>query len=141
MTHSEKPLAIYVSSVRKEVQNQFLESTSSGGIVVNETMMHLAGLANYFAMSAFECSMMLCCMSYDTIYIKYVTICRLCICHAHHINHKLLVIFEKKNKMHCSCFILIPFSFLFIISNILQNHNPNRLIHSLTLFSLIELLY
>lgn len=36
----EKPLAIYCFSKNKKVQNLFLNHTSSGGVLVNDTVMH-----------------------------------------------------------------------------------------------------
>jgi len=38
----EKPLALYVFSDHKEVQDQFKTRTSSGGLVFNETILHLS---------------------------------------------------------------------------------------------------
>merc|ERR1719347_710489 len=38
----EKPLALYVFSEYKEVQERFKLRTSSGGILVNDTLMHLS---------------------------------------------------------------------------------------------------
>ena len=37
----EKPLALYVFSEHKEVQEQFKTRTSSGGLLINDTLMHL----------------------------------------------------------------------------------------------------
>jgi len=38
----EKPLALYVFSEYKEVQDRFKQRTSSGGMLVNDTLMHLS---------------------------------------------------------------------------------------------------
>lgn len=42
-----KPLTMYVLSNQKDIQTKFLQSTSSGGACINETMMHLAGLPTF----------------------------------------------------------------------------------------------
>ena len=36
-----KPLAMYVFTESKEVQDKFLNETSSGGVLFNDTLMHL----------------------------------------------------------------------------------------------------
>ena len=38
--YREKPLAMYVFSKDHEVAKKFLDNTSSGGFVFNDTMMH-----------------------------------------------------------------------------------------------------
>ncbi|XP_060521629.1 aldehyde dehydrogenase, dimeric NADP-preferring-like [Cylas formicarius] len=37
----EKPLALYIFTKDKEVQRMFLENTSSGGVTINDTLMHV----------------------------------------------------------------------------------------------------
>lgn len=44
---SAKPLTIYVMSKSKMLHKLFLKTTSSGGFLINDTMMHLAGLTIY----------------------------------------------------------------------------------------------
>ena len=38
----DKPLALYVFSERENIQEMFKKQTSSGGLVFNETIMHLS---------------------------------------------------------------------------------------------------
>ncbi|KAL1497377.1 hypothetical protein ABEB36_008358 [Hypothenemus hampei] len=62
----EKPLALYVFTKRTEVKQKFLEETSSGGVCINDTIMHVAvntlpfggvgnsGIGNYHGKKSFD---------------------------------------------------------------------------------------
>lgn len=39
----ESPLAMYIFTMEPEVQNLFIHGTQSGGILLNDTIMHYAG--------------------------------------------------------------------------------------------------
>lgn len=40
----EKPLALYVFTKSSTVKKTFLENTSSGGVVINDTVMHICAI-------------------------------------------------------------------------------------------------
>lgn len=42
----DKPLALYLFSEKSEDVNRFLENTTSGGVCVNDTMMHVLGIVS-----------------------------------------------------------------------------------------------
>lgn len=51
--YRDKPLALYLFSKNKADVNLILENTSSGGVCVNETVLHLAGNKNSVVLCTF----------------------------------------------------------------------------------------
>ena len=43
----ESPLVMYIFTMEPEVQNLFVHGTQSGGILLNDTIMHYAGKKKY----------------------------------------------------------------------------------------------
>jgi len=42
-SHRESPLVLYIFTSETDVQNLFINGTQSGGLCVNDTIMHYAG--------------------------------------------------------------------------------------------------
>ena len=69
--YREKPLAIYAFSTNKQAQKRLSSSTSSGGFVVNDVMIHFSGMLVCLCVCVYICICVCTCMC---VYIIYVCV-------------------------------------------------------------------
>ena len=82
--YREKPLAIYAFSTNKQAQKRLSSSTSSGGFVVNDVVIHFSGMLVCLCVCVYICICVCTCMCvyiiYVCVYVFTVYVCtRICV--------------------------------------------------------------